>query len=94
MNAAAIDLSILWPALIAGLLVIAKKRPRLKQLHEAFRNGLVEKRYLALVKGRWRNALQNVRLPLHKYHTAEGERRVRVDEPLDVVDERRRAGNG
>jgi 23S rRNA pseudouridine955/2504/2580 synthase len=30
------------------------------------------------VKGRWCNALQHVRLPLHKYLTAEGERRVSV----------------
>lgn len=64
----------------SGLLVIAKKRSSLKRLHEAFREGKVEKRYLALVKGRWRNALQNVRLPLHKYTNADGERRVRVAE--------------
>ncbi|NWG31639.1 MAG: RluA family pseudouridine synthase [Rhodocyclaceae bacterium] len=63
----------------SGLLVIGKKRSALLRLHDLFREGEVEKRYLALVKGRWRDRLRNVRLPLHKYLTAEGERRVRVD---------------
>jgi 23S rRNA pseudouridine955/2504/2580 synthase len=44
-----------------------------------FRDGGINKRYLALVKGRWRNELQHVKLPLHKYLTADGERRVSVD---------------
>lgn len=63
----------------SGLLVIAKKRLALTKLHDQFRAGGISKRYLALVKGRWRNELQHVRLPLHKYLTAEGERRVSVD---------------
>lgn len=64
----------------SGLLMIGKKRSALNQLHDLFRQGKVEKRYLALVKGSWRNALQHVRLPLHKYLTTEGERRVSVSE--------------
>jgi 23S rRNA pseudouridine955/2504/2580 synthase len=63
----------------SGLLIIAKKRSALTRLHDQFREGIIAKRYLALVKGRWRNALQHVRLPLHKYLLPDGERRVRVD---------------
>jgi 23S rRNA pseudouridine955/2504/2580 synthase len=44
-----------------------------------FRDGGISKRYFALVKGCWRNELQHVRLPLHKYLTADGERRVSVN---------------
>ena len=62
----------------SGLLVLAKKRSALNRLHELFRSGGIGKRYLALVKGRWCNPLQHVRLPLQKYLTAEGERRVSV----------------
>ncbi len=62
----------------SGLLIVAKKRAALTRLHDMFRDGAISKRYLALVKGRWRNALQHVRLPLTKYLTAEGERRVAV----------------
>lgn len=62
----------------SGLLVVAKKRAALVRLHDMFRDGQIAKRYLALVKGRWRNVLQHVRLPLHKYVGADGERRVSV----------------
>ncbi|MBL8478630.1 MAG: RluA family pseudouridine synthase, partial [Sterolibacteriaceae bacterium] len=51
----------------------------LTRLHDMFRDGGISKRYFALVKGSWRNELQHVRLPLHKYLTAEGERRVSVN---------------
>jgi len=47
-------------------------------LHEQMRDGLTDKRYLTLVHGDWKNARQHVKLPLHKYTTADGERRVRV----------------
>jgi 23S rRNA pseudouridine955/2504/2580 synthase len=63
----------------SGLLVVAKKRMALVKLHDQFRDGAISKRYLALVKGRWRNELQHVRLPLYKYLTADGERRVSVN---------------
>ncbi|MBK6403166.1 MAG: RluA family pseudouridine synthase [Rhodocyclaceae bacterium] len=64
----------------SGLLVVAKKRSALTRLHDLFRDGGIAKRYLALVKGRWKNPLQHVRLPLHKYLTDEGERRVTVSD--------------
>ena len=62
----------------SGLLLIAKKRTVLTALHDLFREGRIEKRYLALVKGRWLNPTQHVRLSLHKYLTDNGERRVSV----------------
>jgi 23S rRNA pseudouridine955/2504/2580 synthase len=63
----------------SGLLMLAKKRSALLALHRALREGTVEKRYLVLVKGRWTRASRNVTLPLRKYLTAAGERRVSVD---------------
>jgi len=62
----------------SGLLLLAKKRSALTNLHEQMRDGLTDKRYLTLVAGDWRNARQHIKLPLHKYTTPEGERRVCV----------------
>jgi 23S rRNA pseudouridine955/2504/2580 synthase len=62
----------------SGLLILGKKRMALARLHDMFRDGAIAKRYLALVRGRWCNVLQHVRLPLDKYMTEEGERRVSV----------------
>jgi 23S rRNA pseudouridine955/2504/2580 synthase len=62
----------------SGLLVIAKKRTALTVLHDMLREGRIEKRYLSVVAGRWMNPLQHVKAALHKYLTAEGERRVSV----------------
>jgi len=62
----------------SGLLLVAKKRSALTALHDAFRAGRIEKRYLALVRGRWHEPERHVRLALHKYLTGEGERRVSV----------------
>ncbi|MES2016788.1 MAG: RluA family pseudouridine synthase [Pseudomonadota bacterium] len=62
----------------SGLLMLAKKRSALTNLHEQMRDGLTDKRYLTMVGGDWKNARQHIKLPLHKYTTAEGERRVCV----------------
>jgi 23S rRNA pseudouridine955/2504/2580 synthase len=62
----------------SGLLVVAKKRSALTAFHAALREGRVAKRYLALVKGNWAGGAREVELPLHKYLTAAGERRVAV----------------
>lgn len=62
----------------SGVLLLAKSRAALVDLHRQLREGKVRKHYLALVKGNWRNARQDVRLPLHKYVTPGGERRVIV----------------
>ncbi len=62
----------------SGILMLAKKRSALTNLHEQIREGQLDKRYLALVHGDWQNARQHVKLPLFKYTTPDGERRVRV----------------
>lgn len=64
----------------SGVLLLAKKRSALTALHEQLRSGRVQKFYLALVCGQWRNASQSVKLPLNKYVLASGERRVSVDQ--------------
>jgi 23S rRNA pseudouridine955/2504/2580 synthase len=61
----------------SGLLMIAKKRSALVELHRMLREGEVDKRYLAVVKGAWRGA-DEISASLHKYVTAQGERRVAV----------------
>jgi 23S rRNA pseudouridine955/2504/2580 synthase len=62
----------------SGVLLLAKRRSALTNLHEQIREGEIDKRYLALVHGDWKNQRQHVKLPLFKYTTPEGERRVRV----------------
>jgi 23S rRNA pseudouridine955/2504/2580 synthase len=62
----------------SGILLIAKKRIALTYLHEQIREGLLDKRYLVLVHGDWKNKRQHVRLALHKFNAPDGERRVRV----------------
>jgi 23S rRNA pseudouridine955/2504/2580 synthase len=63
----------------SGVLLIAKKRAALTGLHAQLRTGQVDKRYVVLVQGRWREATRRVALALETYVTAEGERRTRVD---------------
>lgn len=62
----------------SGILLLARKRQSLLEVHRQIREGTVEKHYLALVRGKWKNPVQNVRLPLNKYLTVAGERRVAV----------------
>jgi 23S rRNA pseudouridine955/2504/2580 synthase len=64
----------------SGILLLAKRRPALVALHEQMRTNGFDKRYLALVRGKWRDEKRHVRLALHKFSTKEGERRVRVEE--------------
>ena len=65
----------------SGILLVGKKRSALTALHDMFREhgAGADKRYLVLVRGRWMNATQHVKAPLHKYLTESGERRVSVD---------------
>ena len=63
----------------SGLLLVAKKRSALVELHRMLREGQVEKVYLAVVKGRYAGPPE-IRAPLHKYVTGSGERRVAVTE--------------
>ncbi len=66
----------------SGILLVGKKRSALNALHDMFREGgrQADKRYLALVSGRWMDEKRDVRLPLHKYLLENGERRVRVSD--------------
>jgi len=63
----------------SGVLLLAKKRSALVALHEAIRSNQMEKRYLILVCGVWKDQKRKVKLPLKKYTLESGERRVSVD---------------
>jgi 23S rRNA pseudouridine955/2504/2580 synthase len=62
----------------SGCLLIAKSRRMLLELHRALRDREVKKDYAVLVSGTWPRRTTTVRLPLQRYVTASGERRVRV----------------
>ena len=65
----------------SGMLMLAKKRAALVNLHEQMREDKMDKRYYACVHGDWASdwgRRRAVKVPLHKYLTADGERRVRV----------------
>ncbi|HTS54022.1 MAG TPA: RluA family pseudouridine synthase [Burkholderiales bacterium] len=64
----------------SGVLLLAKKRSALTHLHAQLRAGEMAKSYVVLVRGRWRSDVQHVRLPLLKYVTQVGERRVNVSD--------------
>jgi 23S rRNA pseudouridine955/2504/2580 synthase len=64
----------------SGLLVVAKKRSALVELHRLLREGEVEKIYVAVVKGVPAKQQFNITEALHKYVNAKGERRVAVKE--------------
>lgn len=63
----------------SGCLMLAKKRSALKMLQDLQRHGRIEKRYLALLAGRWRKGKATVDAPLRKNTLSGGERVVRVD---------------
>ncbi len=63
----------------SGCLLVAKKRSALRILQDLQREGKVNKRYLALLKGHWRRGKEDVRVPLKKNILQSGERRVKVD---------------
>jgi len=62
----------------SGCLVLAKRRSALRELHAKFRDGTVEKNYLALVIGDWQLGEQTVDAPLLVEHRSNGERHVVV----------------
>jgi 23S rRNA pseudouridine955/2504/2580 synthase len=62
----------------SGVLLVAKKRSALTRLQDQFRERETGKTYLALVYGAWPANLKVIDKPLHKYLTADGERRVRT----------------
>jgi len=64
----------------SGCLVLAKRRSALRDLHEKFRKGTVEKNYLALVVGDWQFGDYLVDAPLNVDHRRNGERYVVVSD--------------
>ena len=62
----------------SGCLVLAKRRSALRELHEKFRQGQVEKNYLALVVGDWQYGEQLIDKPLLVENRRGGERHVIV----------------
>lgn len=64
----------------SGILLVAKKRSALRNLHEQLRIKTVKKDYLALVRGQWQSHVKVIRAPLLKNELSGGERIVRVNE--------------
>jgi 23S rRNA pseudouridine955/2504/2580 synthase len=64
----------------SGCLVLSKRRSALRALHEQFREGLVEKNYLALVAGDWQLGEILVDAPLLVRNRKSGERHVIVSD--------------
>lgn len=63
----------------SGCLIIAKKRSALRRLHEQLREGSMDKRYMTLLKGKWKGRSKWVDAPLLKNVIKSGERLVFVD---------------
>ena len=63
----------------SGALLIATDRKRCRLLQQQFRERLVGKRYIAMVKGSWPQDLTRVDAPLSANSEHAGERRVMVD---------------
>lgn len=63
----------------SGCLLIAKRRPVLRYLHGLFREGDVQKRYMALLLGAWKGGNRNVTEPLLTTRRRGGERHVIVE---------------
>jgi 23S rRNA pseudouridine955/2504/2580 synthase len=61
----------------SGCLLVAKRRSALRTLHALLREGEVDKRYLTLVQGRWREPVAEISAPLVTKR-GPGESRVRV----------------
>ncbi len=62
----------------SGVLLLAKTRASLKELHGAFRARATAKRYRLVVHGAWQGGERTVTHRLQRYSATSGERRVRV----------------
>jgi 23S rRNA pseudouridine955/2504/2580 synthase len=62
----------------SGVMLLAKRRSALRVLHELLREGKVDKRYFALVRGRWPEDQLTIDAPLVTRRVG-GEARVKVD---------------
>jgi len=63
----------------SGILILAKKRTALVKLQELMKNNLTTKEYYALCIGVIPDDRRNVKAPILKYLTKDGERRVKID---------------
>jgi 23S rRNA pseudouridine955/2504/2580 synthase len=62
----------------SGCLLVARRRSALRTLHELIREGQVEKRYLALLKGHWNLGHTRIEVPLRTDLRVGGERTVKA----------------
>ncbi|MFP3028961.1 MAG: 23S rRNA pseudouridine(955/2504/2580) synthase RluC [Arsenophonus sp.] len=62
----------------SGVLLIAKKRPALRELHQQLRLKKMQKQYLALVKGQWPQHMKVIQTLLLKSILQSGKRIVKV----------------
>jgi 23S rRNA pseudouridine955/2504/2580 synthase len=63
----------------SGLLLVARRPAALRTLHALMRDGKVEKKYLALVKGKWELGKKRIDVPLRTDIRVGGERTVKAD---------------
>ena len=64
----------------SGVLLLAKSRPALLRAQKALKEGLTEKRYFALLVGRWRGEDRDVDSALISNRLESGERMVEIDD--------------
>jgi 23S rRNA pseudouridine955/2504/2580 synthase len=64
----------------SGLLLVSRKPAALRTLHALMRDGEVDKKYLALVKGKWELGKKRIDVPLRTDTRVGGERTVRAHE--------------
>jgi len=62
----------------SGVLLVALRRPALVALHAQWRERETDKRYLAIVAGRWPLRTRSLAYPLHRHEAPDGDRRVSV----------------
>jgi 23S rRNA pseudouridine955/2504/2580 synthase len=62
----------------SGCLLVARRRSALRTLHALLREGRVEKRYLALLRGRWELGHKRIDVPLRTDTRVSGERTVKA----------------
>ena len=67
----------------SGILLIAKKRSALVNMHDMMRQNRIEKKYTMMVEGDWTESKKTVELMLKKTFTQSGERRVNVTNEED-----------
>jgi 23S rRNA pseudouridine955/2504/2580 synthase len=63
----------------SGVLIVARNTGALRTVHALLRDGGFEKRYLALVKGKWELGRKRIDIPLRTDLRVGGERTVRAD---------------